>query len=744
MTCIGVILYYVGTNQLGTEVNKAYKNQLDQSIQQMDDYLANLEHFVERAAFDQGFDDSLNQTDFIQEFPKTKEMLKSFSLMKESNPLINSVALYLRGAGILLGDEAGYREVHTIEDRKLFEDLLNKDRTIYWDYSLKKIDNPQSRNIAVVIKLPGGQSYNSFGLFLIYLDQAKLNQLAQKLAAGKGVAFLINENGDYLTSSDLSPHSDKPALQNAIRDLVLKEKLDEHTFTYDFNQESYAVSYGKISTFGGNWTVVSAVAKSEIVAPVTSLSRFIVWISAFGLLLGLLLSWIASNKIYDPIYRLKSLFETARNGRSDKGDEIVYIENQWKQQLQEQQALAARIKKSIPALRESFLLQLLQGNLYTYTEAEIIEKMKQLDWDIEHKRFVAIAAQLHGISELGEKYSAHDVQLVTFAASNIISELCSKQTEMVHVFNFQDLSVCAFFVLDKQEPGESTKSLLAGLADDFIDTLNDTLRMKVTVAISQISDCIVDMPTVLEQTRKALRFRDIHSSNQTLDMSDFMPEINRLTFPFELERGIVQAIGMGQEEEAVSLVEQFMLALKSCNSTELMVHQGMMKLLGTIHDALIKYDVSLHTLYDGVHLYEQLLHIHDPDEIVDWFQHKLIGPFIKALAIAYDSELRKTIERLLEQIREDVLKGVSLEMYAEQLRMSPSKLSKAFRQIAGTNFIDYIVRVRIEECKELLLSSDMKINDIAELLHYKPSHLIRIFKKNEGVTPGQYREKHGL
>jgi YesN/AraC family two-component response regulator len=34
----------------------------------------------------------------------------------------------------------------------------------------------------------------------------------------------------------------------------------------------------------------------------------------------------------------------------------------------------------------------------------------------------------------------------------------------------------------------------------------------------------------------------------------------------------------------------------------------------------------------------------------------------------------------------------------------------------------------------------MKINEIAESVGYQPSYFIRIFKKAEGLTPGQYRE----
>ncbi|WP_240419501.1 AraC family transcriptional regulator [Paenibacillus periandrae] len=755
MIFIGVILYEVGTTRIGIEANRAHQAQLSQSIQQIDDYLSNLEKFTVRIAFDPGFDDSLARMDFIDQFQRTKDLMKSLNLMTESNPLIQSVAVYLKDANLIIGDESGMVYVQSEEDRKLLLSLLDKEEIIYWNYGLKKLNKPGSSHKAVVVRLPGGQMHSSFGAFLIYLDQARLDDLAQKLVSGEGngVSFLLDETGHYLTSPaqiEASSSADQKLAQQ-IRSRIIQEKLGEHTFILEADHRQYSVSYGKIAKLGGRWTVVSATPLSQITVPVTSMSRFILTISGIGLLIGLLLSWFASQRLYAPISRLKRMFEAGRRdkpGDAESGirnDEIDYIERQWSQHLQEQQALAARLDEAIPALRESFVLQFIQGHLYTHTEKEITAKMRKLQWNIEHKRFAFLVAHLHGMAELGDKYSERDDQLLTFAASNILLELCTESIPMVQVINFQDLTVGAFLVLDRPRDLEETAQdeRLNGLARDFTEALNNVLRMKATIVISKTTDKVTEAPQVLEQSRQALRFRDVRTSNQLLDMSDFIHKSSGQTrFPTDLERAIVQAIGMGLGDEAVRLVREFMLALQSGDSTEWMVHQGMMKLLGSIHDAMIKYNINPYTLYEDGHLYDQLMALSEPDEMINWFEHKLIKPFIKELSIAYDADLRGTIEDLLKRIETEYLTDVSLEHYADELQMSPSKLSKAFKQITGVNFIDYNIRLRLDKCKELLCSTDMKINEIAELLRYQPSYLIRIFKKSEGMTPGQYREKH--
>ncbi|MEH7495234.1 helix-turn-helix domain-containing protein, partial [Neobacillus niacini] len=73
--------------------------------------------------------------------------------------------------------------------------------------------------------------------------------------------------------------------------------------------------------------------------------------------------------------------------------------------------------------------------------------------------------------------------------------------------------------------------------------------------------------------------------------------------------------------------------------------------------------------------------------------------------------------------------------------MNPSYLSTFFKKQGGITLSDFITQVRIEESKKLLPNRKLTISEIATKVGYANSvGLIRVFKKIEGVTPGQYRE----
>jgi AraC-like DNA-binding protein len=53
---------------------------------------------------------------------------------------------------------------------------------------------------------------------------------------------------------------------------------------------------------------------------------------------------------------------------------------------------------------------------------------------------------------------------------------------------------------------------------------------------------------------------------------------------------------------------------------------------------------------------------------------------------------------------------------------------------------DYINSVRLRKAKELLHDNNLTINEIAKMIGYgTAARFIRVFKKGEGITPGEYR-----
>ena len=79
------------------------------------------------------------------------------------------------------------------------------------------------------------------------------------------------------------------------------------------------------------------------------------------------------------------------------------------------------------------------------------------------------------------------------------------------------------------------------------------------------------------------------------------------------------------------------------------------------------------------------------------------------------------------------------------LTASTSWLSRIFHINAKMTLIDTIQQIRIQKASELLCSTKISVQEIAELVGYQDvTHFIRMFKKHTQMTPLQYRKLHTL
>ena len=85
---------------------------------------------------------------------------------------------------------------------------------------------------------------------------------------------------------------------------------------------------------------------------------------------------------------------------------------------------------------------------------------------------------------------------------------------------------------------------------------------------------------------------------------------------------------------------------------------------------------------------------------------------------------------------------ISLKEVARAVNTSAFYFCKMFKQATGLTFTDYLARVRVEKVKSLLLNPHTRVSEAAfEAGFQSLSQFNRVFKKIEGLSPSDYREK---
>ncbi|SFI79230.1 Helix-turn-helix domain-containing protein [Paenibacillus sp. UNC496MF] len=123
--------------------------------------------------------------------------------------------------------------------------------------------------------------------------------------------------------------------------------------------------------------------------------------------------------------------------------------------------------------------------------------------------------------------------------------------------------------------------------------------------------------------------------------------------------------------------------------------------------------------------------------------------FVEALAAAVEERLGSRpaadapnpVRDVAAYLDAHYFEDVSLIDVATRYHMDASYLSKQFKAVTGENFIEYVTRKRMEKACELLRGSELKINDISELVGYENQrYFSQVFKKFTGLTPSEYRD----
>lgn len=103
--------------------------------------------------------------------------------------------------------------------------------------------------------------------------------------------------------------------------------------------------------------------------------------------------------------------------------------------------------------------------------------------------------------------------------------------------------------------------------------------------------------------------------------------------------------------------------------------------------------------------------------------HNLIYPVGKYVVVHVDEKL-------------------TLEGVAQGVFLNKTYISHIFKKITNMNFMDFMLEVKVDRAKILLLDEEIKIYDVAAIIGYSnPEYFSKKFKEKTGMSPTDYRKK---
>jgi two-component system response regulator YesN len=127
-------------------------------------------------------------------------------------------------------------------------------------------------------------------------------------------------------------------------------------------------------------------------------------------------------------------------------------------------------------------------------------------------------------------------------------------------------------------------------------------------------------------------------------------------------------------------------------------------------------------------------------ELRNWL-NGIIEEMCALLKAKQQAAIVRAVRNAKQFIAEHYPLDISLEDLARREYLSASYFSRAFTEIVGISFTDYLKAERIRRAQALLLTTGKGIAEIAAMVGYQdPNYFSRVFKLVTGKSPQQYRQ----
>lgn len=98
------------------------------------------------------------------------------------------------------------------------------------------------------------------------------------------------------------------------------------------------------------------------------------------------------------------------------------------------------------------------------------------------------------------------------------------------------------------------------------------------------------------------------------------------------------------------------------------------------------------------------------------------------------------LQAAVAHITKNYLRHIPESEVAVLCNMSPSRFCREFKAEFGVTFVEYLASYRVIQAKRLLTNPTMAVADVAGAVGFNdPSYFTRVFRKQEGVSPSEYR-----
>ena len=595
---------------------------------------------------------------------------------------------------------------------------------------LNSYDYNEQNILPFIQTFPVGNSQKPLGQIICLINADKMFSNADLIHQSTGSdVYILNEKNQIISTSKNAGHLNVSDID-----------------TFSTGKISGRAIISKQVADSTGWKFIIQTSKYHSLAENKQFLLSFAIVFIFYLSAGLILVYFLTNKTYHPISEINNLIQSNRSAdliSSESQNELQTIRNTIIHQFQQDKKLNNIIDNQIPYVRNSIFNRILKGLVNDPGYA--LQRLRELGLSFQSPFFLLISLEIDESSPF--LFTGNNLEenliLARLVASNVGDELFDPH---FHSYSLDYEQQKTLFVLCPH--GDLPREEVIGSAIEISTKLLNFLtsnHLFCYIGISAVHE-INDLPLCLDESCKASEYsRMLHASTPVL-FEHMINLNNNYYYPPEMEYQLISSLKTGQFTQTKNLITKiFTLNTDGKNLSP----NALKGLLFEINSTLVKQLSSMNIARGETPDYKIDIHGFDDIPSLDTAQKKYFDIIDLISSKKMEDQVMISKPEKLSASIADYIKDhagehwIDLNSLSAEFHVTPQYISNIFKKYQGENIKDCISKEKLKAAKNLLLTTEMSVNEIAQKLGYAGEiGIIRLFKKYEGMTPGDFRNCH--
>ncbi|MCU6792752.1 AraC family transcriptional regulator [Paenibacillus sp. WQ 127069] len=750
---VSIASYYRSSDEIEKRVVEANVNVMQQKQIRMEQTLRLIDNmvvpFIKSSTYGTAMEQELASFDF-QVYDQLFEGIHN--LQRYQLPVANVYVINLDKKWAV--DNRGSFRLDDISSDEQIAQYIKTPRSYYWTYEEKNRKIPPRENgyeaidgISLVAKVPIN-SPNPKGLLVVQVPRDALIELIVS-SVGAGKSAILDDKRRPLPTEGLVILDDQyRTIYSADSSMIGKDVSflgyvsaisqspdPSGYFETRIDGDAMGISYGR-SSYNG-WYYITMVPIDDIRKDSRSIGLYTIVVSVIILLVAWVTALKLTGRIYNPIQKLFDAIRS-RDGaelNAEDRDELQGIYERFDTMSRNNLQMSNELKDQLRYIREYYVLRLLKGQL---SKKKIEDHLGLFPHSQSWKWMSVLNIDVDSFAE--NVYKKTDTDLITFAIYNVVNEIVPSDNQLCIVI----LDEAVLVVIGGGQDSQSLfKAFKLSIGSQIQDALKDVLKISVNIGISDTYQGLTHAQKAFQESMEALKYRIRYEDEAVICIEEVGSEnSSSMALPIQLENELIYAVKFEGTGTVKECLHQLVAEIRSAELTYNEYQFCVCKLVVNLMNLVPEPGVYFAEIFKGNSpLLEQMIQLKASDELERWLMEQIIQPLTAYFDAGRGTPKKRVSMKLIHMIETEYDSDLTLELCASRLSYSPNYLRRLFLEETGINFGEYLVRYRMDKAKQLLVETDMRIADIADKLRYSNSqNFTRQFRKQEGTSPGEYRE----